>query len=100
MKYRPLGDSTGALTVGLALVGVQTNLAKSYVSCSPRLRRLLRDLPIICVHGISKTGTLIYNALVTVDNPGTLSAPDNKASGCIAYLGPIRGECWPPSHKG
>jgi len=82
-------NSTDALTVGLALVGVQTNLTKSYVSCSPRLKRLLGDLPTIRVHGISKTGTLIYKTLVTVKNPGTLSAPDSKASGCIAYLGPI-----------
>ena len=46
-------DSTDALTVGLALIGVQTNLNKSYVSCSPRLTRLLlrrhfqEDLPLL-----------------------------------------------------
>ena len=55
--------ATDALTVSLTLVGVQTNLTKSFVTCSPRAQRLLNTVPTIKVSGINKNGQLINNAL-------------------------------------
>ena len=79
--------ATDDLTVILSLVGVQTNLSKSFVTCSPRAQRL--TIPSIKVSGINKNGQLIHNALATVQVPGDMMASDTLGSGCIPYLGPI-----------
>ena len=63
-------QATDALTVSLSLVGVQTNLAKSFVTCSPRAHRLLKEPPTIRVSGIDRHGRLINNTLT----PGQLPA--------------------------
>ena len=82
-------QATDALTVSLSLVGVQTNLAKSFVTCSPRAHRLLKEPPTIRVSGIDKHGRLINNTLTPVQVPGDMLTAEPQGTGCIPYLGPI-----------
>jgi len=86
-------QATDALTVSLSMVGesvgVQTNLAKSFVTCSPKAHRLLKEAPTIRVSGIDKHGRLINNTLTTVQVPGDMLTPETQGTGCIPYLGPI-----------
>jgi hypothetical protein len=82
-------QATDTLTVSLSLVGVQTNLSKSFVTCSPRAHRLLNEAPTIRVSGIDKHGRLINSTSTTVQVPGDMLTPETQGTGCIPYLGPI-----------
>jgi len=75
-----LQNSTEAFTVGLTLVGVRSNLDKSFSTCSPIMQHLL-------VAAINSRGQLIRAAITTVPTNGAM-ANTPAARGAVRYLGP------------
>ena len=57
--YLNLQNAAEALTVCLTLVGVRSNLEKSFSTCSPVMRHLLGEEPKLTVAAINSRGQLI-----------------------------------------
>jgi len=57
--YLNLQNATEALTVGLTLVGVRSNVKKGFSTCSPIMRHLLGEEPKLTVVAINSRGQLI-----------------------------------------
>jgi len=64
------GLVTEALTVGLTLVRVRSNLEKSFSTCSLVMRHLLGEEPRLTVAAINSRGQLIRAAITTVPTKG------------------------------
>ena len=56
--YRNLQNATEAQTVGSTLVGVRSNLEKSFSTCSPIMQHLLGEEPKLTVATINSQGQL------------------------------------------
>jgi len=83
-----LQNGTEALTVGLTLVGVRSNLEKIFSTCSPVMQHLLGEDPKLTVAAINSRGQLIQTAITTVPTNGDAMANTPAARGAVRYLGP------------
>jgi len=83
-----LQNGTEALTVGLTLVRVRSNLEKSVSTCSPVMRYLLGEDPKMTVAAINSRGQLIRAAVTTVPTTGDAIAQTTADRGAARYLGP------------
>jgi len=86
--YLKLQNATEALTVGLTLVGVQSNLEKKISTCSPVMLHLLGEEPKLKVAAINSRGQLIRAAITTVPTTGDAIATTPAERGAVRYLGP------------
>jgi len=86
--YLNLQNATEALTVGLTLVGAQSNLEKSFSTCSPIMRHLLGEQPKLTVAAIISRGQLIRAAITKVPTTGDAMANTPVERGAVRYLGP------------
>jgi len=83
-----LQNGTEALTVGLTLVGVRSNLQKIFSTCSPVMQHLLGEDPKLTVAAINSRGQFIRAAITTVPTNGDAIANTPAARGAVRYLGP------------
>jgi len=86
--YLNLQNATEALTVGLTLVGVRSNLEKGFSTCSPVMRHLLGEEPKLTVAAINSRGQLIRAEITTVPTTGDAIAVTPAERGAVRYLGP------------
>jgi len=83
-----LQNGTEALTVGLILVGVRSNLEKRFSTCSPVMQHLLGEDPKLTVAAINSRGQPIRAAITTVPINDDAMANTPAARGAVRYLGP------------
>ena len=86
--YLNLQNATEDLTVGLTLVGVRSNLEKSFSTCSPVMRHLLGEKPKLIVAAMNSRGQLIRAAITTVPTTGDAIPTTPAERGAMRYLGP------------
>ena len=84
--YLNLQNATEALTVGLTLVGVRSNLEKSFSTCSPVMRHLLGEKPTLIVAAMNSRGQLIRAAITTVPTTGDVIPTTPAERGAMRYL--------------
>ena len=82
-----LQNGTEAWTVSLTLVGVWSNLKKSFSTCSPVMQHLLGEDPKLTVAAISSRGQLIRASITTVPTNGDAMANTSAARVAVRYLG-------------
>jgi len=95
-----LQDATEALTIGLGVVGVRTNLTKSFVQCSPIMRHLLGKDAQVKVAALNSVGQLVRAPITAAITHGVAEAPTPAGRGAVRYLGPYfsSGGCY-DTHK-
>ena len=86
--YLNLQNATEALTVGLTLVGVRSNLEKKFSTCSSAMRLLLGEEPKLTKAVINSWGQLIRAAITTVPTTGDAIGNTPAEGGAVRYLGP------------
>ena len=84
---RELEDGASALTVGLAVMGIQTNHRKSYLTASPEMWRLAGDNIAMRIPALTATGRFALEAISTIP-PGTADGVTMAERGTVRYLGP------------
>ena len=86
--YLNLQNAAEALSVGLTLVGVTSNLEKKISTCSPIVQHLLGEEHKLTVAAINSQGQLIQAAITTVPTTGNTMANTPAERGAVRYPRP------------
>ena len=83
-----LEKATETLTIGLGVVGVRTNLDKSFLNGSPMMRHLLGKEAKVTVAALNSVGQLVRAPITVATTHGVAEANTPAGRGAVKYLGP------------